>query len=141
MVDLASFHGTTDIPGFTPTYFGALPYRADALYDAHSPMTFIENATTPSMIQQGTADNRVPLSQGEMLYRALKELGVPTLMIEYPRAPHVPREPVLRLDVGRRNIWWFEKWIGGSDKTYEQYWAGELHGSQNGSQESRSDLH
>ncbi|MEO8216865.1 MAG: S9 family peptidase [Acidobacteriota bacterium] len=123
VVDLFSFHGTTDISGFTPTYFGALPYRARSLYEAHSPMTFIANARTPALIQQGTADDRVPLSQGEMLYRALQELHVPSMMVKYPRSPHVPREPNQRIDVAMRNVWWFEKWINGVKQTYEDYWG------------------
>ena len=61
------------------------------------------------LIQHGEADDRVPLSQGTMLYRMLDELGVDVTMVIYPRTPHVPREPKLRIDVARRNVEFFEK--------------------------------
>ena len=66
------------------------------------------------MIQQGEADDRVPLSQGTMLYRVLQDLGDDVAMVTYPRAPHVPREPKLRIDVARRNVDFFTKWVGGA---------------------------
>jgi dipeptidyl aminopeptidase/acylaminoacyl peptidase len=56
------------------------------------------------LIQHGDADDRVPLSQGTMLYRRLQELGVDVSMAIYPRSPHTPREPKQRIDVMRRNV-------------------------------------
>jgi dipeptidyl aminopeptidase/acylaminoacyl peptidase len=63
------------------------------------------------LIQQGEADDRVPLSQGTMLYRTLQEMGVDVSMVTYPRSPHVPREPKQRIDVMRRNVEFFSKWV------------------------------
>ncbi|MGA7615063.1 MAG: S9 family peptidase [Thermoanaerobaculia bacterium] len=121
VVDLLSFHGTTDIPGFIPSYFGTLPYFAPELMQAHSPMWHIAHAKTPSLIQQGTNDIRVPPNQAEMLHRALQDLGVPTVMVMYPRSPHTPQEPLLRIDAARRNLWWFDRWIMGGTKEYADY--------------------
>jgi dipeptidyl aminopeptidase/acylaminoacyl peptidase len=46
-----------------------------------------------------------------MLYRALQEMGVDVSMTTYPRSPHVPREPKQRIDVMRRNLEFFSKWV------------------------------
>ncbi|HUP48263.1 MAG TPA: S9 family peptidase [Thermoanaerobaculia bacterium] len=108
VVDLLSFHGTTDIRHFIPNYF-----RNASLDEmrARSPLWHLRKIRAPVLIQHGEADDRVPLSQGTMLYRLLEELGVEVTMVIYPRTPHTPREPKLRLDVARRNIEFFEKHV------------------------------
>jgi len=104
VVDLLSFHGTTDIRDFIPSYFPGM--SLDALRE-QSPLWHLRKTTAPVLIQHGEADDRVPPSQGTMLYRALKELGVDVTMVTYPRAPHVPREPRQRIDSARRNLAFF----------------------------------
>ena len=121
VVDLMSFHGTTDIPGFIPGYFDSTPWENPELHRKYSPMWHIAKAKTPALIQHGENDDRVPLSQGQMLYRALEDLEVPTVMVIYPRTPHTPREPLLKIDAANRNLWWFEKWLMGRDVTYEEW--------------------
>lgn len=121
VVDLLSFHGTTDIPGFIPGYFDSTPWSNPDLYRKHSPMWNIASAKTPALIQHGENDDRVPLSQGLMLYRALEELDVPTVMVIYPRTPHTPREPLLQIDSANRNLWWFEKWLMDRDVSFEDW--------------------
>lgn len=133
IVDLASFHGTSDIRDFIPAYFppNAAPPAAGAVatadvptleamkrvplsFDtlrAHSPLWQLHPTKAHVMIQHGEADDRVPLSQGTMLYRALEEMGVDVSMTTYPRSPHVPREPKQRIDVMRRNLEFFSKWV------------------------------
>lgn len=101
VVDLLSFHGTTDIRDFLPSYFPELPL---ALLHARSPLWHLKKTNTRVLVQHGQSDDRVPLSQGEMLYRRLQDLGIPSTMVVYPRTPHVPREPKLRMDVARRNV-------------------------------------
>jgi dipeptidyl aminopeptidase/acylaminoacyl peptidase len=101
VVDLLSFHGTTDIRVFTPSYFAGMDLD---LLRAHSPLWHLKKTKAKVLIQHGDADERVPLSQGQMLYRALQDLGTDVTMVVYPRTPHVPREPRLRIDVARRNV-------------------------------------
>lgn len=108
VVDLLSFHGTTDIRDFIPNYFP--PMSLDLLRE-HSPLWNLRPTKTPILIQQGEADERVPLSQGTMLYRRLDELGANVTMVTYPRSAHTPREPKLRLDVARRNVEFMETWV------------------------------
>jgi dipeptidyl aminopeptidase/acylaminoacyl peptidase len=104
VVDLLSFHGTTDIRVFIPSYFAGM--SLDLLRE-HSPVWHLRKTKTKVLIQHGDADERVPLAQGTLLYRMLDELGVDVTMVVYPRSPHVPREPRLRIDVARRNVEFF----------------------------------
>ncbi len=117
VVDLLSFHGTTDIRDFIPHYFlpdpvleemRHAPMSLDILRE-HSPLWHLRKIDAPVLIQHGDADDRVPLSQGTMLYRLLDELGVNVTMVIYPHQPHTPREPKLRIDAMRRNVEFFTK--------------------------------
>jgi dipeptidyl aminopeptidase/acylaminoacyl peptidase len=126
VVDLVSFHGTSDIRDFIPNYFSPAPAEtpeAQATSDApvlqqmrhaplsldllreHSPLWHLKPTGAAILIQHDEGDERVPLSQGTMLYRILDELGVNVTMVTYPHTPsHTPREPKLRIDAGRRNV-------------------------------------
>ena len=64
----------------------------------------LKKTSAKVLIQHGESDDRVPTSQGTMLYRRLDELGVDVTMVTYPRTPHVPREPKLRMDIMQRNL-------------------------------------
>ncbi len=113
VTDLVSFTGTADIPSFLPSYFGGEFWEPGLLevYRTHSPMAHVGNASTPSIIQHGESDVRVPISQGYELYNALKRQGVPVTMVTYPRQPHGVREPRLVLDLAERNLAWMARWL------------------------------
>jgi len=115
VTDLVSFTGTTDIPSFVPDYFGGEFWAGGNFetYRAHSAMGHVASVKTPTLIQHGEADVRVPTSQGYELFNALKRLGVPVEMVVYPRQPHGVREPRLILDLGMRNLAWMEKYVKG----------------------------
>ena len=117
VTNLMSFNGTSDIPGFVPDYFGGQFWEAMDLYQKHSPMFNVKAVTTPTMIQQGEADIRVPISQGYEFYNALKVKGVPTRMLVLPRQPHGPTEPKMQLQAMKANLEWFEKYIGSKSET------------------------
>jgi dipeptidyl aminopeptidase/acylaminoacyl peptidase len=116
VTDLLSFHGTADIRDFLPHYFDQRPTPETTLDEmrhaplslehlrAHSPLWHLKKTRAKVLIQHGEADDRVPLSQGTMLYRMLDELGVDVTMVVYPRTGHLPREPKLRMDLMRRNV-------------------------------------
>ncbi len=114
VTDLVSFTGTADIPSFIPDYFGGELWepRVAETYWAHSPMAFVGQVRTPSLIQQGEADVRVPISQGYEFYNALKRKGIPARMVTYPRQPHGVREPRLVRDLAERNLAWMAQWLG-----------------------------
>ena len=119
VTNFMSFNGTADIPSFIPDYFDAEFWHDLEPYLAHSPMFNVRGVKTPTLIQHGEQDIRVPLSQGRELYNALKRQGVPTEMIIYPRQGHGVAEPRLRLDVKQRATAWFEKWILGKEANDE----------------------
>ena len=111
VTDLVSFTGTADIPGFLPDYFGAEPWDKPEVYRAHSPLFQAKGVTTPTLIQHGERDERVPLSQGQEFYNALKRQGCVTRMVTYPRTPHGIQEPKLLRDCMERNLEWFDKYL------------------------------
>ncbi|HET6977732.1 MAG TPA: S9 family peptidase [Pyrinomonadaceae bacterium] len=117
VTNLMSFNGTADIPSFIPDYFGGQFWEAMELYQKHSPMFNVKAVTTPTMIQHGEADVRVPISQGYEFYNALKVKGVPTRMLVLPRQPHGPNEPKMQLAAMKANLEWFDKYIGSKAET------------------------
>ena len=110
VVDLLSFHGTTDIRDFIPFYFSGPPLSLDRISE-RSPLRHLKPVKAPILIQHGESDERVPPSQGLMLYRVLQELGADVTLVTYPRTPHTPREPKLRLDAAQRNVEFFTKHV------------------------------
>jgi dipeptidyl aminopeptidase/acylaminoacyl peptidase len=113
VTNLMSFTGTADIPGFLPDYFKGEYWDKPDAYQKHSAMFRIKGVTTPTLIQHGDKDERVPLSQGEELYNALKRQGCTVQMVVYPRQPHAIQEPRLLADAMRRNLEWFDRYVKG----------------------------
>ena len=112
VTNLMSFNGTADIPSFVPDYFGGQAWENMEIYQKHSPMFNVKGVTTPTLIQHGEADIRVPISQGYEFYNALKAQNVPVRMIVLPRQPHGPNEPKMQLAAMQSNLDWFEKYLG-----------------------------
>jgi dipeptidyl aminopeptidase/acylaminoacyl peptidase len=106
-----SMYSTNDLQRVLDSYFGAAPWDDVAAYQRASAMTFIKNAKTPTLIQQGAADQRVPASQARELYMGLKKNGVPVELVLYPREPHGLGEPRHQLDKMRRELEWFTKYV------------------------------
>jgi len=113
VTNLMSFTGTADIPSFIPDYFGGEYWDTFDTWRAHSAMFNVKGVTTPTLIQHGESDRRVPISQGYELYNALKRQGVTTKMVVYPRQPHGIQEPKLMLDAMTRNLEWFDLYVLG----------------------------
>jgi dipeptidyl aminopeptidase/acylaminoacyl peptidase len=111
ITNLVSYVGVADIPGFIGSYFGGEFWDAPELWQDRSAVFRVKAATTPTLIQHGENDLRVPISQGYELYTALKRRHVPVTMVVYPRQGHGVGEPRLQLDVMRRNLAWFERWV------------------------------
>ncbi|HKP85350.1 MAG TPA: S9 family peptidase [Blastocatellia bacterium] len=107
MTDLAMEFGTEDNPSYDEWFFG-LPYEKPEGFAKSSPITYIRNARTPTLILQGEADTVDPLGQSQMLYRALKRYGVVSDFVIYPREPHGFREEKHLLDRLNRIVSWFD---------------------------------
>jgi dipeptidyl aminopeptidase/acylaminoacyl peptidase len=107
--NLVSFAGTTDIPGFMQLYFGISPYENPDLPRAHSAMTFIQQAKTPTLFLHGEQDVRVPISQSYEMYWGLRHVGVETEFVIYPREGHGIAETPHQRDLYRRAVDWFKR--------------------------------
>jgi dipeptidyl aminopeptidase/acylaminoacyl peptidase len=108
VTDLYSMATTTDIsPSFQNGYFG--PFAASRkLYDAHSPVRYIDQCHTPVLVLHGEADPRVPISQGEEFYNGLRLLGRDVRMVRYPREPHIFTEREHQIDSLGRILAWYD---------------------------------
>ena len=106
-----SMYGTQDIPAVYEDYFGGPPWGKEAVYAKSSPMNFVKNVKTPTLILHGENDPRVPTSQGFEFHTALKRLGVPTKMVVYPRTQHGPNEPKFTQNVMEQNLGWAETYL------------------------------
>lgn len=111
VTNLMSFTGTADIAGFIPDYMGGEYWNEFDRWRAHSAMFQVKGVSTPTLIQHGDKDLRVPISQGYEFYNALQRQSVPVKMVVYPRQPHSIGEPKLMLDAMQRNLDWFEKYV------------------------------
>jgi dipeptidyl aminopeptidase/acylaminoacyl peptidase len=110
--NLYSMYSQTDIHRYLTIFFGAkAPWDNYQEYWDHSPMKFINNVKTPTMILHGQADTRVPNPQSEEFYRALLERHVPVEYITYPRENHGFVEPRHIQDRWQRYLVFFGKYL------------------------------
>jgi len=91
------------------------PHARTEWYAAHSPSTFAHNATTPTLIVQGEADDRCPIGQGEQMFVALSQAGCEVEFARYPGGSHAMLRngpPSHRVDFIGRVIGWFKDHLG-----------------------------
>lgn len=88
--DLATFFGEGNAWRLVPDYFGGYPWQpaVRAVLTRESPITYVQNITTPYIIFHGESDRRTGFVQGEMLYRSLKVLGRPVEYVRHPGGTH-----------------------------------------------------
>ncbi len=110
MSDLASEFGTEQFSAGDEWFYGT-PYENLAAFQKSSPITFIKNARTPTLVLQGEADKTDPLGQSQQFYRALKRYNVPSDFVIYPREGHGIAEEKHAQDVLERMVGWFEKYV------------------------------
>ena len=108
MFDLAAEYGTENGPEGDEWYY-TTPWEHPERFYKNSPVTYIKNAKTPTLILQGENDRTDPIGQSTALYRALKRYDVETELVIYPREPHGPREEKHQLDIHTRMVGWFDK--------------------------------
>ena len=111
--DWATYYYNTDITPFTPQYLRATPSDDPAIYAKTSPITYIAKAKTPTLIQHGGADRRVPLPNGFELRQALEDHGVPVKMVVYDGFGHPINKPKQQRAVMEENENWFNHYIWG----------------------------
>jgi dipeptidyl aminopeptidase/acylaminoacyl peptidase len=83
-----SFVGHTDIPNFTMNFFDAPFWEKPEQWLKHSPLMYVGNVKTPTLLMTGVLDMRTPMSQTEEYYTALKLRGVPTKLLRFEDEYH-----------------------------------------------------
>ncbi|PYX76735.1 MAG: S9 family peptidase [Acidobacteria bacterium] len=104
-----SYYGENEIDQWMIPYFGASVYDDPAVYARSSPISFIKNVKTPTLVVVGQYDAECPSPQSFEFWHALKTLHVPTSMVVYAGEGHQFHAPENRLDVNLRMIDWFNK--------------------------------
>jgi len=108
--DLASEFGTENGAAYDHWFFGTPYEHFDNFYN-HSPIKFVKNTVTPTLIIQGEEDDVDPKGQSQQFYRALRYYNVPTELVLYPREPHGFREIKHSIDFYTRMLAWFDKYV------------------------------
>ncbi|MEM7353627.1 MAG: S9 family peptidase [Acidobacteriota bacterium] len=110
-----TYYVNTDIHPFTRHYLQATPWEDPEIYAKTSPMTTINDAMTPTLIQHGENDRRVPIPNAYELFQGLQDVGVDTRLIVYKDFGHGIRRPKERLAAVWHNWQWFAKYIWGEE--------------------------
>lgn len=106
--NLASEFGTEDGSSYDQWFFG-VPYENLDSFMKSSPVKYLKNAKTPTLILQGEADRTDPIGQSLELYRGLKYYGVEAELVLYPREGHGLAEEKHLIDRLNRILAWYEK--------------------------------
>ncbi|MEQ8810092.1 MAG: prolyl oligopeptidase family serine peptidase [Imperialibacter sp.] len=110
-----TYYVNTDIHPFTRQYLNATPWSNMDIYLKTSPMTNINNAKTPTLIQHGEFDKRVPIPNAFELYQGLQDVGVETRLVVNKGFGHGITKPKERLAAVWHNWQWFGKYIWGEE--------------------------
>ena len=106
-----TYYVNTDIHPFTRQYLKATPWSDKKIYEKTSPMTNINKAQTPTLIQHGEFDKRVPVANAYELFQGLQDKGIETELIIYKGFGHGINKPKERLAATWHNWKWFGKYI------------------------------
>jgi len=109
----ATYYYNTDITPFTINYLGNDPAMDPAIYQKTSPMSYIKSAKTPTLIQHGELDRRVPIANGYELRQGLEDRGVKVEMVVYKGFGHGITKPKSMRAVMQHNLSWFNHYIWG----------------------------
>ena len=106
-----TYYVSTDIHPFTRQYLQATPWDDPEIYAKTSPITNIKHAQTPTLIQHGEFDRRVPISNAYEMLQGLRDMGVETKLIVYKGFGHGISKPKELLAAIWHNWQWFAKYI------------------------------
>ena len=119
IADWRDFWYTADFTLFTPMWFRGAPWEQEADFKARSPITYVRDIHTPLMLVEGEADLRTPPGAGgEQMFRALKYLKRPTVMVRFPGETHElsrSGKPVHRVERLRHIAHWMDKYVLGRE--------------------------
>ncbi|WP_207753507.1 S9 family peptidase [Sporosalibacterium faouarense] len=102
-----TYYVNTDIHQFTRQYLGENPWIDKEIYEKTSPMTYIKSACTPTLIQHGEKDARVPTPNAYELYQGLQDVGVDTELVIFKGMGHGSDKPGFNRAIMKQNLIWF----------------------------------
>lgn len=111
--DWITYYYATDIHNFTVYFLGETPWNDEEIYKKTSPMTYIKNASTPTLIQHGDNDQRVPVPNAYKLYQGLKDMGVPVEFVIFKGMGHGIHKPGIARAIMKQNLIWFSHYLLG----------------------------
>jgi dipeptidyl aminopeptidase/acylaminoacyl peptidase len=111
LANYLSYYGQNKIDEWMIPYFGATVYDDPAVYARSSPITFIKNVKTPTLVVVGDRDGECPSPQSYEFWHALKTLRVPTQFVIYENEGHEFANPAHSRDVIDRTISWFNQYL------------------------------
>ncbi|PYU50961.1 MAG: S9 family peptidase [Acidobacteria bacterium] len=111
--DWMTYYANTDITPFTRQYLHGTPWDDPEIYKKTSPISYIAKAKTPTLIQHGENDRRVPIPNAYELRQALEDRGVPVKMVVYKGFGHGITKPKQQRAVMEENEKWFAQYIWG----------------------------
>ncbi|HTS75419.1 MAG TPA: S9 family peptidase [Bryobacteraceae bacterium] len=106
-----SYYGENSIDQWMIPYFGASVYDDPQIYARSSPITFIKNVKTPTLVVVGERDGECPAPQSFEFWHALETFHVPVELVVYAGEGHSFRQPDHRRDVLERTVEWFEQYL------------------------------
>ena len=110
----ASWYGSSDAQGLTEFEFYGEPWENWAVYDTLSPIRYVDQVRTPTLIVQSEEDHRTPMTDAEQWFMGLRKNDVPVEFVRYPRSTHdLSRtgEPWLLVDRLARLRQWFSHYL------------------------------
>lgn len=115
--DWMTYYVNTDIHPFTRQYLKATPWDDPEIYARTSPITNIKRAKTPTLIQHGEFDQRVPIPNAYELYQGLQDQNVATKLIVYKGFGHGLNKPKAARAAMEHNLEWFDRYVFGGRTT------------------------
>jgi dipeptidyl aminopeptidase/acylaminoacyl peptidase len=114
IVNWVSDYGTADIARTKETEFFGTPWMTEARdrMMRQSPLTYADQVAAPTLFIHGELDQRVPYSEAEQMFVALKKNGVPAKVIQYEGQAHGIRGHWNAVHRMMNELAWFERWMG-----------------------------
>ncbi len=109
--DWMTYYVNTDIHPFTRQYLKATPWDDPKIYADTSPMTYIKQARTPTLIQHGEDDARVPIPNAFQLYQGLRDQNVPVQLSVFKGFGHGLTKPKANRAAMQQNLDWFTRYL------------------------------
>jgi dipeptidyl aminopeptidase/acylaminoacyl peptidase len=122
---LQTDYSNSDLSRWDTDYLGAAYWEDPEIYHRLSPGSYVQQIKTPTLILHGDEDTNTFISNSKELYQALRQRGVTTQFVHYPREGHGLQEPNHRLDEIRRCLAWMDRFVRSGGQAPTRYRVGD----------------